>query len=153
MTTLLLVESERDFLRDIVTRAVVDLSEALGGHGKFMKPHTYAQLTIACTVHAMLHAAPQDAAAWPAPFRRGPDALLRESQYDVLYREAGLDPDRELGPIDPRALHPRCVHGMYFTEPCELCSPPTGAEITAEQQAASDRMHEPVAGSPPDPAT
>jgi hypothetical protein len=36
-------------------------------------------------------------------------------------QDAGLDPDKELGPIDPGARNPVCIHGKAFTEPCSLC--------------------------------
>jgi hypothetical protein len=36
--------------------------------------------------------------------------------------DAGLDPDKELGPHDPRARDPSCVHGRKFTEECKYCA-------------------------------
>lgn len=50
---------------------------------------------------------------------------------------AGVDIGKELGPINPIALRPRCVHGVLFTEDCETCDATT--QLEADTAAAAAR--------------
>lgn len=48
---------------------------------------------------------------------------MHAGELDAMRRE-GLDPNKELGAMDPRALDPHCVHGISFTEDCPECNKP-----------------------------
>lgn len=51
------------------------------------------------------------------------------AEQQAALRE-GIDPIKELGPMDPRAFNPRCVHGKRFTENCEHCDKFATAEAS-----------------------
>jgi hypothetical protein len=60
---------------------------------------------------------------------RGHDPLPHSFEEQRAMINGGLDPIKELGPHDPRAGRPRCVHGKFFTEHCDKCAEPTGVEL------------------------
>jgi hypothetical protein len=69
-------------------------------------------------------------------------AYMRE-----LARREGLDFDKEFGPIDPRALKPKCVHGRLFTQVCPECEGRCahGLEQTMPCAACGRGVAEPLA--------
>jgi hypothetical protein len=84
-------------------------------------PKGHGELLTACHAVALLH------------YEQG------EGQDDArtLVAAVGL-------PFDPRALDPRCAHGMRFTEPCEECDKVT-EQIERETNPLND---EPVDSAP-----
>src|SRR5271170_2201398 len=68
-----------------------------------------------CRIVAELHA-PATLGAY-----MGPQIDSETEQMREACRRERISYDKEMGPMDPRAFNPRCVHGKLRTEPCEKC--------------------------------
>jgi hypothetical protein len=88
---------------------------------------------------------------------RGHNWPLKHSFQELRAMEdAGLEPMKELGPHDPRASRPRCIHGKYFSEECPDCEKPMFMQRQSEEQREAaarcncepiGQLHEPMCAS------
>ena len=81
--------------------------------------HLLATLNSATSSNAQIAPATSDAARHLN--HDGQKPWEPHTWMDETARAEGINLDRELNDIDPRASHPRCVHGRAFTEPCDYC--------------------------------
>lgn len=107
------------------------------------------ELLIATRIVAELHEPTPSMRAALAPGVERTANHLGIDMVEAAARE-GIDVEKELGSIDPRANRPRCIHGRLFSEPCIDCCPsqlpmadgrPTRImpfEVSAEESAALD---------------
>lgn len=80
-------------------------------------PRAVAMMELLSEILAEFNSA-EEVGAQPAPL----SPRQTHSPDEIAAMEAvGLDPEKELGPYDPRASNPRCVHGRFFTEDCPDC--------------------------------
>ena len=87
-----------------------------------------------CRIVAELHApAPATLAlgAYMGPLIDSETEQMREA-----CRREGISYDKEMGPMDPRAFNPRCVHGKLRTEPCEKCDNRCSHGLTMDEPCA-----------------
>lgn len=105
---------------------------------------TRQDLLIAARLLAELHEPTPSMRAALAPGEERAANHLGIDMIEAAQRE-GIDIEKELGAIDPRAKHPKCIHGRKFSEPCIDCSPIAGAsprvmpfDVSAEERAALD---------------
>lgn len=113
-------ETAANFVAQVSLQGLIDACAKLDKADARQQPDTYAKAF--ARVQAAVFAC---AAMWtdeppqPAGF-----TLPHTAEEQRLMAEGGLDPMKELGPHDPRASRPRCVHGALFTEECSMCAGP-----------------------------
>jgi hypothetical protein len=131
---------EAEFLLDLALIACIQRASDLDNAGAKGSPgHIKARdkLVLASRVIAELHC--------PTPLPDIGTARLGAYMGPAGANEMGLDdppnpPDeRTLGEFDPRALDPRCIHGVRFAEPCDKCARPSiPFSVSDEERAALD---------------
>lgn len=120
---LLISEEQLAHLRDVMMLDASDCSrafiEAMNTDDKLRTQQARVAFMRASVILAMLDDPAPVAESVPtmdaAPVMPYTHAELKAA------KDAGLDVDKEYGPINPQAFRPRCVHGLYFTETCEHC--------------------------------
>ena len=116
MNTLNLSTYDNALVTDLVTRQIINIAKDFEPIDAKKQPHTHAVIwqdfKSLCSILARLTDEPVE-------------NKLIEKFYDAAMIDAahaeGIDWNKEMQQWDPRASRPRCVHGKYFTEPCEPC--------------------------------
>ena len=118
--------TQRALIAELVVRAIIDSATALDNLSAEKNPHSYPRERERLTELAAILTALRDATGaaraisdleqWAA--RDGNE--IQGAMYDAQ-RAEGINPAAELLDIDPRALNPKCVHGVPFAEACSAC--------------------------------
>ncbi len=128
---LILTDAEREFLIGAVERAVID--DAASTHALASRSILWPKKNAEAfeRARASLHTGAGLLG------KLSPDALevlddvtpTREAPVGI-YAEADARALAEAIPnFDPRALDPRCAHGLPFTSPCDLCQGDNGSDV------------------------
>lgn len=112
-------QEARDFLRDVALEALCATGEELGKLTPANHPDRYPR--VLARMNAAIEACEAIRLSVTAEASRPLESIYDHGQLQAM-RDAGLDPDKELGPHDPRASRPHCAHGRSFAEPCERCA-------------------------------
>jgi hypothetical protein len=148
-------DAEASWLLDLVVGKVIEVASRARQEFATVETHM-PSLLLWCRVTAELHEpSPRVdlSVSEAAPNRFGVD--VRE----MTTRE-GIDIDKELGPIDPRAFKPRCIHGRFFTDLCNECASRCSHGITLDMPCFPcnrgvavdlERILDPTDSSPADP--
>jgi hypothetical protein len=160
MLLITIEEADRAHLEEIALASLVECSERLKGLAAERNPDTYprerARVTSAARLYleslrpmnepeadfllsaraemyteAFARARARDSSAADGPAVDHVDGLPHTQQEQRAMLDAGLLPIKELGPHDPRARSPSCVHGRKFTGGCVQCLLPEAGGVDA----------------------
>ena len=123
-----LSEKVAEHLLEVVVGQIIMRGQTMKLTDRKKTPETYRILHEQFTNMITLHAEITRARSMREP--DGVAGLTRHANKDIsaidsqtyqLALAEGIDPQRELLDIDPRANNPHCVHGVPFSTPCESC--------------------------------
>jgi len=120
-------DAERELLLALMLEHVVSHSVAYEGDAG---QANRARLVEACRIVAELHDPTATLSDVPVIDSE------RLQQRELAARE-GIDLDKELGPMDPRAFAPRCTHGKLFSEVCLICADRCAHGLTKQEPCAA----------------